>query len=295
MANIQIFCFLASYAVAFALEMTRLLRRSTINRAVMLLFGTAGFVAHTSYLWNRSGEMGLPPLLSSTQDWMLVLAWVAILLYLFFTTVDRELAIGLFLLPLVLILVVAAYFVSAETSELVTDSGAQQAGTLRLAMSHASFLVFGIAGIIVGFVLSTMYLFQHRRLKHKQVMQDGLALPSLARLARWNWWAVMISFPLLTLGMGTGIWLSALSPEVTVPVALTDPVVVVNIGLWLIMVGLFVWLAVNRHSTGKQVAWRTLWAFGFLLVTVVALQMLTRGGLDSFHSQIRMSCGVVAA
>ena len=70
MAKVQVFCFLASYVVAFVLELARMLGKSRLHRAVTLGFGLAGFGAHTLYLLNRGG----PPLLSSVTDWMLVLA-----------------------------------------------------------------------------------------------------------------------------------------------------------------------------------------------------------------------------
>src|SRR5207302_191206 len=107
-----VFCFLASYLVAFALELGRLLGRSVISRVVMIGFGIAGFVAHTVYLLNRSQQTHLPPLLSSTHDWMLVLAWVLVLFYIFLTLAQRELAVGVFALPVVMILVGSAYFLN---------------------------------------------------------------------------------------------------------------------------------------------------------------------------------------
>jgi ABC-type uncharacterized transport system permease subunit len=274
------------------LEWTRALRRGPAKWAVTWLLALAGFVAHTSYLLNRSHQLDLPPLLSSTHDWMLVLAWVAVLFFLFLTATDRELAIGLFLLPLVLVLIGAAYFVSDRTSVILSD--AKQGW----AMLHASLLVFGIAGVILGFVLSLMYLVQHRRLKQKQTLQEGATLPSLARLARLNWWAVMISVPLLTLGMLTGVLLGIQSKKGPVPFAFTDPVVLVSGVVWLCMIALFVWLLARPRTTGKQVAWLTVWAFGFLLVTVIGLQVLTNRGLPSLHSRMeggRRAGGVTLA
>ncbi|MGE5195058.1 MAG: hypothetical protein ACM3U2_21400, partial [Deltaproteobacteria bacterium] len=108
MPHVTIICFLASYLIALALELGRLLGRSRISRFVMVGFGLAGFVAHTIYLLNRSQQTHLPPLLSSTHDWMLVLAWILVLFYLFLTLVQQELAVGMFALPVVLLLIVSA-------------------------------------------------------------------------------------------------------------------------------------------------------------------------------------------
>src|SRR5947207_2014763 len=105
MWHVTVFCFLASYLIAFALELGRLWGRSSISRFVMIGFGLAGFLAHTLYLLNRSQETHLPPLLASTHDWMLVLAWVLALFYLFLAVVQKDLAVGMFALPVVLLLV----------------------------------------------------------------------------------------------------------------------------------------------------------------------------------------------
>ena len=279
MANVSVFCFLASYVVTFALELTRLLKRSPTKRFIMLGFAIAGFAAHTLYLLYRGLERDLPPLLSSTQDWVLVLAWVATLLYLFVSAVDRDVAIGVFLLPPVLLLIIAAYFLSSQTMPLIPLVGVVR----NWAMLHASLLVVGIAGVIVGFVLSMMYVVQHRRLKEKKTSSTGLTLPSLAKLARWNWWSVMISFPLLTLGMGTGIWLGFLSKKVDEQISITDPVVIANSTVWLLMAAFLGWISTKRNATGRNVAMMTAWAFGFLLATLIGTQLLVSGGTQSWH------------
>lgn len=277
MSNVSVFCFLASYLVAFVLECLRLVNRGKFTHLGSILFAAAGLVAHTFYLLERSRAANLPPLLSSTHDWLLVLAWLAIAFYLFLSVVDRTLSIGLFLLPLVLVLVGAAYFVSSEPNRLIASSGDAARDAFHYwAMLHATLLVFGIGVVMLGLVFSIMYLVQHRRLKRKAAMQTGLTLPSLQRLARLNWWAVILSVPLLTLGMATGIGLAIADRENAMDMV-QDPVVVVNGVLWLFMVAFFSWLITTRRTTGKQVAWLTLWAFGFLLVTVIGLLVAVGG------------------
>ncbi len=293
--KVTVFCFLASYVVAFGLEWIRLVRRGAIARWAGLAFGAAGFVAQTAYLLMRSrGHENLPPLLSSTHDWLLVLAWIVVLLYLFLTAVDRELAVGLFLLPVVLLFVGSSYFVSKQTNTLIE-------GSRGLAMLHASLLVVGIAGVVASFLLSLMYVVQHRRLKQHHAQQPGVALPSLARLARWNWWAVVVSVPLLTLGLGSGVALGLRAKKSAAALSFADPVVIGHGIVWLVMMSLFVWLLTTRRSTGKQVAALTLWAGGFLLAILIGLQVLTGRSLSSFHTgqieRIRLtpSCSISSA
>lgn len=245
---------------------------------LMLAFAAAGFLAHTIYLVNRSTEAQLPPLLSSTHDWMLVLAWMGALFYLFLSAFDRDLAVGLFVWPVVLLLIVAAYFVSDSPNALVAPSAELEQSAIRnWAMLHASLLMFGIGGVLLALILSMMYLVQYRRLRNKRAPQSGWSLPSLERLARLNWWAVILSVPLLTLGLATGLGLGLYSGKAGGGFSIGDPVVLFNGVVWLVMCGLFVWLLKTRRPAGKQVAWLTLWACGFLLLTLVGLQVLIGG------------------
>jgi ABC-type uncharacterized transport system permease subunit len=270
--GVTLFCFLASYTLAFGLEWVRLMRSGRMLRVLAPMAATAGLVAHTWFLLARSQEANLPPLLSSSRDWFLVLAWMAVLFYLVLTTVDDELPIGIFLLPLVLVLIGSAYFLSTEPNKLLVEN----VDTRReWVMLHATLLVFGIAGVLLGFVLSMMYLVQHRRLKHKQAGSSGMLLPSLEKLSRLNWWAVVLTVPLLTLGMLTGVILGLLAQNGEAAFSFRDPVVVVSGAVWLITVVLFVYLLRTGRRLGKQVAWRTLWAFGLLLATIIGLQVLT--------------------
>ena len=294
MANVSVVCFLASYVVAFGLELTRLFRLMSISRAAMLLAGLVGLVAHTIYLLNRAGQTGMPPLLSSTHDWMLVLAWLAIVFYLFLSTVDRDLSVGLLLLPLVLVLIGSAYWVSYAPNSVVAlnEDAVQESVIQNWVMIHVSLLVFGIADVLLAFVLSLMYVWQHHRLKHKRTIRGGLALPSLEKLARLNWWAVIVSVPLLTLGMGVGVGLGLYLQKKAVEISFADPVIVGYGMIWLALMGFFIWLCLKRRSTGKHVAWMTIWSFGFLLVTLIGLQVLSGENLPfeswkTWHTEVQ--------
>jgi ABC-type uncharacterized transport system permease subunit len=292
LSHVNLFCFFASYAVAFGLEWTRLVKLNSLNRAIILVFGCAGFVAQTAYLLNRSGQTNLPPLLSSNHDWLLVLAWLCILIYLFVSCIDRNLPIGLFTLPVVLVLVGSAWFVSAAPNPAnAFDPGDVRHVVRSWAMLHAALLVFGIGGALIALVLSMMYLVQHRRLKHKQAGHEGLAFPNLERLAKWNRWSVIVSVPLLTLGMATGVGLALYTRDNGPTVNLTDPVILIDGAIWLLMVGLFGWLVRAEHPPARQIAWLTLWSCAFVVVTIVGLQLVAGGAhpsLDSWRSDQRV-------
>lgn len=268
--NVSITCFFASYLIALGLELSQFLRTSRMNRWVAIVFSGAGLLAHTIYLVHRSRVSGLPPLVGSMHDWMLVLAWVASLAYLVLELRNSRLGLGVFLLPVVLLLVGSATRANAD-KVIVRDS------LYAVKMLHASLLVFGIAGVAIGFLLSLMYLVQHNRLKHKTPDPDSLQLYSLERLNRMNRWAVSGSVPLLTIGMAAGVWLAWQSRSGAQPINLAAPGFIVMGLLWLSMMCLFVWLVSRQQSSGKIVAWRTLWACGFLIVTMICLEVFTEG------------------
>lgn len=285
--NVTLFCFFASYLVALVLEALQLLKKLKINRWAALGFAGAGLTAQTAYLFFRSQAAELPPLLSSGHDWLLVLAWLAVGLYIGAELWNRELALGVFVLPAVLVLIGTARFVS--------DVPHQELGSLYwLGMLHASLLVLGFAGTFVAVVLSVMYLVQHRRLKSRRAEPEGLHLLSLELLARLNWWAVVTSVPLLTLGMATGVWLLVSSQKTPLSVPVNRPDFIVNGLLWVAMMTLFIWLVSSRRRVGRLVAWRTMCAGGLLIVTILLLKLLGGGGIHGSGTAPQAVGGVSA-
>ncbi|MDF1743769.1 MAG: cytochrome c biogenesis protein CcsA [Gimesia sp.] len=223
LSNVTVFCFMASYLVAFGLELARFLRKKNkFIRPLIFLFSFAGLVAQTAYIFNRAQETQLPPLLSSSHDWLIVFSWLLVSIFLFINLIDEQLSIGLFLFPLVLVLVISSYFVDSVTNPLVEPA------IRSWALLHASLLVLGGVGIALCFVISAMYLIQHRRLKQKQNFSEGFHLPSLAKLSRLNRGALMISAPLLTIGMGIGIGLGVYVRKGAQSISFYDPVIIIN-------------------------------------------------------------------
>lgn len=285
MEKVSVFCFLASYALATVFAFLRFRGQSKLNHLLTVVGAGAGLAAHTIYLIVRSRNVDLPPLMASGHDWLLVLAWVAVVMYLFLTLLDQELPLGAFVLPVVLVLVGASRFVSLEANPLISAEQLSEEAARSWVMLHVTLLVFGIVGVITGLILALMYLFQHRRLKHKQGMQEGVALPSLARLARWNRWAVVISVPTLTLGLTAGVLLGLVARRAVTDLSFGDPLVVGSGIGWLVMVTLFGWLVSTKRPAARQVAMLTVWACGFLLATIVGLQVLTGSGHRLQQSQ----------
>lgn len=272
--NVTVFCFLASYALAFLLELSQFVKRSAVVRWGTLGFALAGLLAQTIYLIVRSRQLDLPPLLGSTHDWFLVLTWMTIALYICIQVWNRELSIGIFVLPLALILVVASRYVNQTANPRILTG-------YWWSLFHASLWVFGMLSLSLALLVSLMYLLQHYRLKNKKAESPALHLLSLERLGRLNWWLVVISVPLLTLGMGTGLYMSYLASKTAQPVSLVNLTFLTIAVMWTAMAMLFGWLLVAKHATGRLVAIRTLLACTFWLVALLVIKLLSTDGIHA--------------
>ena len=273
--NVTVFCFFASYVCALILEFTQFLKQSSVLRWSSFGLTVAGLVAQTIYLVERSRHTDLPPLLGSTHDWLLVSAWLVVALYLGLKTWNRELSAGIFVMPIVILLVAASRFVSDSPNPRVEQNN------YWWSMAHASLWVFGILGVVLAMVVSLMYLMQHYRLKNKRAELPALHLLSLERLSKLNWWLIILSVPLLTLGMITGLWMSYLSQSSERPVNLVNVEFFANFAIWGAMAFLFGWLVRTKGTAGRLVAWRTMLACGFLLATLLAMKLLSTDGIHA--------------
>lgn len=275
MPNVGIVCFLMSYLVAMAAQLIRFRSGSVWWVRTAAFFTAAGFVAQTLYLLLRAQQTRLPPLLSSLHDWLLVLAWLLVLLDLLLAVSrwlprghNRPLDVGAAVLPLVLAMVGASWFVPMVPSQLLDANRGWK-------MLHAALLVLGMATVAVGLLTSFVYLWQHWRLKGHARWSSGMALPSLEWLSLANRWAILLAVPLLTLGMLSGVALSVLGGRDLPAKTWVDPVVLGGMASWLVMCTLLFWTLRNENHPGRQVAWLTVCACGFLLFSVVGLQVLT--------------------
>lgn len=284
LAQVHIYCFLMSYLVSLGCEVLQVLRRPfPILRVVLVTFTVAGFVAHTAFLFTRSRNEGLPPLLTSQQDWLLVLAWLGSLLYLILLVSHRQMAHGIFMLPAILLLVIVALFASP-----VASGNLHEQVMRRWGMFHAASLVLGI-GAVAGAALSgLMYLLHYQRLKTRSAWLTKLALPSLENLSAINRWMVVFSVPCLTIGLLTGFLLISFSKaqNATYTIPWTDPTIVTTILVWLAMIVVLVRLLMNTQQTGRAVAQLSFLSGGFLLLTVLGPMLLAgQGSFNAIHGR----------
>jgi ABC-type transport system involved in cytochrome c biogenesis permease subunit len=270
MERVTLFCFAASYTVALCLELWHLYQRLPVQRVLANVFGGAGLLAHTIYL-----AVQRPPL-GWQYGLLLALAWILAIFYLYGSVHHARQAWGIFVLPLVLVLVGLATLFGAPTG----PEGGRVSGLFSLedrkllSITHATLLILAAVGVCVAFVASLMYLVQAHRLKAKMLPGEGLRLPSLERLETMNRRALTLAFPLLTIGALLGIVLMGHAAHEIAD--WRDPRVLSTVLLWLVF-ALLLYLRFGLHLRGRRVALLTLVAFGLLLLTL-ALPHMGRGG-----------------
>jgi len=265
LSGVSIVCFASSYAVALALEVTRLLFRSGVRGILMVGFTAAGLFAHTVYLAYRAADAAGTPL-SSKRDWYLLAAWALAAIYLYLTVYHPKTPFGLFLLPLVLALVgVARYF--ADATPFPREPAAQVWG-----MIHGISILLATVAVLAGFSAGLMYLGQARRLKRKLPAPRGLRLPSLEWLQRVNSRALVISLSMLTVGIVSGVILNVIQYQRDLShLPWDDPVILST----LVMFG---WLALSTAVSffyrpareGQKVAYLTVASLIFLVIALGA-------------------------
>jgi ABC-type uncharacterized transport system permease subunit len=219
------------------------------------------------HLWYRLGDVSI---LSTWYIWCLTASWILAFSYLLMTVRHPENAIGLFLLPLVLLLIALAVALRNE------DPFPRDRALEYWRMTHGIALLLGTVVASFGFAAGVMYLIKEQKLKRKSPPQQGIRLPSLEWLLLTNRSSLMLSTILLLLGLVSGVVLNA-RQDGSVP--WNDPVV-----LWSGV--LFAWLAAasifeliyRPAREGHKVAYLTLASFVFLGLAFASVVLSDHGG-----------------
>ena len=255
--NVTRFCFGASYAVALILELVQLVRPRP---------ALAGLFAHTLFLVYHH------PTVAAPYGSLLLLAWVVAVFYLYGALHHRQLAWGVFVLPIVLILI--------GLTEAFPQAGSDAVrrwftGENFWGLVHGGLVVLALVGVCVGCAASVMYLVQARRLKSKTAPGRGFRLLSLERLATMNRRAITWAFPLLTAGLLVGV--IRLAQYDGPSLGWTSPRVLSTIGLWLVFLVLL-YLRYFAHTSNRRLAVLTIAAFGLMLATLATAHPVVTEG-----------------
>jgi ABC-type transport system involved in cytochrome c biogenesis permease subunit len=257
--GISVLCFGASYVLAFVLEGSALLWPGRVNRWLRRGVAAAGTLAHVVYV----GRNAMP--LAGGHSVLMLLALILSVYYLSGTFHYPRTAWGLFVLPVILVLIAIARWQPQTLEPLVPPS---DRGEQLWVWLHLLLMLAGMVGLCVACTASLMYLVKWSQLRNKLGPGAGVPMPNLERLETVHRRAVNLAFPLFTSGLLVGVLLMLHTERMP----WTDPKLVTAGLLWLA----FALLLVVRYGLqirGRWVAVLTIVAF-LLMVAAVVLPAL---------------------
>lgn len=270
MDRLTVLCFAGTYGLALIGELARFVVRSAARWYLTVGLTALAWIVQTVYLANLARSDGRVPVTTPFES-VLLLSWIfaAVGLYLM-VRAPKPVAVGIFVLPLVLSLTAMAG--TSALSREANWEGFRGGPTAFWGTVHGVFLLAGAVSTCLAFAAGMMYLVQANRLKNKRASRFGFSLPSLEKSERLNRGAITLAFPLLTFGLLIGMLLSLARQGEGAP-GWTDPKVVSALVMWLVF-------AVLLHARyrpamrGKGVMLLTVVAFGFLVFTWVGVEIL---------------------
>ncbi len=265
-------CFLVAYALVLCLELIRwvgLTPRGMLWLMRMLIAMTAiGLLTHSLYLLDRVFLSAVANqswrLVFSWHDWGILSAWALAVAYAVLLLRRSESWIGLFVLPLLLILIGGAIAIPSEPL-----NQASSASLWRIV--HGIAMTLGTMLVSLGFAMAIMYLIQEWRLKAKRAKKGLLRLPSLEYLQSFGSTCLLCSAGSIGFGVLSGVIMNLVKDG---QVNWTDRGIVFSGGL-------FLWLAVAsgvqwhfaKRGRGHITAWMNILSFvivGIALYLVVS-------------------------
>lgn len=276
LTGVSLTCFLFSYLLVLALEVIRLYFPFPGRHVIAVVGMCAGLLAHSIFLGNEFLTNQTPRLLGNWFQWAALGAWGLALACTVLMARNRESHVGLFLIPMVLILIAVAIPLQGAR-----PFGPEPAITL-LGRVHGVSQLLGTMFICQGFAFGLMYLIQSHRLKAKRNRRGRFRLPALEFLRSM----IRLNLFASTASLGTGV-----ISGVFLNISREGQVSWLSGGV-LVSIALFVWVfvaAILEYASkgslgGRRSAYLSIANFVFLAV-VLLLVLLTAHGQSTALGQ----------
>ena len=199
--------------------------------------------------------------LRTGPEYLLVLGWFVLTLHLVLWFRSNVRAAALVLPPVSGLMVLSAFLFSAGTSQ---DDALRTEGWF---VFHTSIATAGVAALAVSFAMSLLFLVKERALKSKRSLRVLEMLPTLEALDRLGFQALLYGFPLLTLGIATGMVYSAAVHSRLWIWGLKEIFPVIA---WAVF-AVILWARFARGVRGRRSAILAIAGFAFALLTFVGM------------------------
>jgi len=199
--------------------------------------------------------------LRSGPEYLFVLGWLVLTLHLVLWFRMRVKATALVLPPVAGAMMLAVYLLSV---------GAPRATALDTRgwfVFHTAIATAGVAALAVSFAMSVLFLVKEHALKSKRSLRVLERLPALEALDRLGFQSLLYGFPLLTLGIVTGMAYSAAEHDRVLIWGVKE---VFPLIAWVVFAGIL-WARLASGTRGKQSAILAIAGFAFALLTFVGM------------------------
>jgi ABC-type transport system involved in cytochrome c biogenesis permease subunit len=193
--------------------------------------------------------------------------WVMVTNYVVIEAFRQNQSPGALLLPIVAIMQAAAIALPKPG----IDHPGMEALPVGLLGWHIGVIMLGYGFLTASCVAGALYLIQERNLRLKRWGPLYYRLPSLEVLDIWGGRFVMVGFPLLTVGIGSGLLFARQSWEAF----WHDPKVLFTFVVWLFY-GAYLLMRKYWGWGGRKAAWWSVAGVAILLINYFVVNLLSR-------------------
>ena len=257
------------YAAGFVYFLYYLFSKRDVQNRLGLSCVVAGWALETVTLALRWIQAGHFPVVGAYES-ITTLTWAVVAVYLVLEWRTRVKALGLYVMPAVLVLLTIAWtrYTAPEALRPALKSDIVVIHVIVIFTAAAAFIVAGGAALI--------YLIEDRELKHRKIGPVLGRLPALRTLDQLVSHAVMFGLPFLSMGIVAGI---IRAEKFGVRHWWSDAVVLLAIAAWAIY-AVFIYLRLASGWRGRRMAWLAIAG----LACLVAIRLVAVPYLSGFHN-----------
>ena len=266
--NLLLFIYVCSAVGYFTFFITQKTRFGLTGFALAL----AGWVLHAGLIVYRS-LVFRSFAVSNLYESLNFFAWIIILVYVISEYRQRQGADGVFVLPLVVLLVAFAAVLNSKIRPLppVLQSPWMAVHVTLCFLSYACFTL--------ALVFAVMYLWQEKELKSRKIDTFFFRLPPLEFLDRLGYRTIVFGFIFLSLGIVTGsVW----AQQAWGTFWSWDPKETWSLVMWLLYL-VYLHCRLMSGWRGKKSAYLAIIGFGVMLFTYIGVSFL----LPGIHSYLQ--------